>query len=102
MMVFSVVAQTVLWQDQLVTRVRKNLNDKTLFNPKAGRCYIYSKADDMVHWEDVKEHAEESKAMGWPNVEELRFKSSPHCGHIRGHEQEYWGAVLATWKTAAK
>ncbi|KAF2816086.1 DUF829-domain-containing protein [Mytilinidion resinicola] len=100
-MVFSVVAQTLTWQEQIVTGLRKNLLDKSLFNPSASRCYIYSKADEMVWWKDVQEHASEARATGWHNVEEVVFESSAHCGHMRTHEKEYWDAVLTTWKTGA-
>ncbi|KAF2492369.1 hypothetical protein BU16DRAFT_111782 [Lophium mytilinum] len=97
-MAIVAIAQTVTGQDQLVTRLRKGLHNKSLFSPSASRCYIYSKSDEVVGWKDIHDHAFEARALGWPEVEELVFESSSHCGHVRGHEEEYWSAVLATWK----
>ena len=60
-------------------------------------CYFYSKADKMCHWEDVKEHAEKAKAMGW-SVKEFVFDGSGHCAHFSKDEDKYAKAVKSLWQ----
>lgn len=55
-------------------------------------CLIYSKADRMCDWRDVKEHAEESGKRGW-RVEEVVFEDSGHCAHLLKDEVRYTKAV---------
>lgn len=60
-------------------------------------CYFYSKADKMCHWEDIKEHAEKAKAMGW-SVKEFVFEGSGHCAHFSKDEDKYANAVKSLWQ----
>ena len=60
-------------------------------------CYFYSKADRMCHWEEVKEHAETAKAMGW-SVKEMVFEGSGHCAHFPKDEDKYAKAVKSLWQ----
>jgi hypothetical protein len=85
--------------ENAITIIRRNLISKHFFNSSAARCYLYSKADELVAWQDVEEHADEAEAEGW-SVSRTVFEDTPHAGHIRGSENErkYWAAVDLTWK----
>lgn len=78
-------------------RLRLGLSDKRLFAKEAPRLYAYSKADRMVWWEDVEEHANAAEDAGW-EVDRVRFEESPHAGHILEDGERYWGAVRRTWE----
>jgi hypothetical protein len=75
----------------------RQLNNPTLFDLKTPRVYLYSKADEMVGWEEVEEHADDAEGLG-RHVKKVRFETSAHTGHIREDEGAYWGAVLEAWK----
>ena len=79
-----------------VERLRAGLNDKRLFPAEAPRLYIYSKADEMVWWEDVEEHAKAAEDLGW-KVERASFEGSAHVGHMLEDGERYWDAVKRTW-----
>ncbi|KAG7448569.1 uncharacterized protein BT62DRAFT_965002 [Guyanagaster necrorhizus] len=78
-----------------------------LYNPRVlpwvdertPRLYMYSRADDMVPWEQIREHAERTKSLGW-NVRTEIFEDSPHVAHARTHPEQYWGAVKRLWDDA--
>jgi len=76
-----------------VSTVRQRLNDKTLFELRMPRVYIYSKADEMVHWDDVHDHADDARRKGYERLVEVVFDRSGHCAHIREDEDKYWKAV---------
>ncbi|KAF1968453.1 hypothetical protein BU23DRAFT_262408 [Bimuria novae-zelandiae CBS 107.79] len=80
--------------------IRRQLNNPTLFDKRAPRVYLYSKADEMVGDDEVESHAELSEAQGW-KVTRVRFEKSPHAGHVRENEGRYWDAVQAAWKEGA-
>lgn len=84
----------------LVERLRQGLNDKDIFSQYAPRCYLYSKADEMVRWESVKEHAKEAGELGFKDVETIRFEYSPHARHIMEDAEKYWSAVKELWERA--
>ena len=69
----------------------------TKVESKGRVCYLYSKADRMCHWEDIKEHAEKAKAMGW-SVKEIVFEGSGHCAHFPKDEDKYAKAVKSLWQ----
>lgn len=60
-------------------------------------CYVFSKADRMVEWTDVIEHADAARSKGWL-VRELMFEDSSHCNHLSKHEREYFEAMQDIWK----
>ncbi|OCK87083.1 uncharacterized protein K441DRAFT_489475, partial [Cenococcum geophilum 1.58] len=86
----------LLGVENVVQRLRLGLSDKRLFAEEAPRLYAYSKADRMVWWEDVEEHAKAAEDAEW-EVERVRFEESPHAGHILEDGERYWGAVRRTW-----
>lgn len=59
-------------------------------------CLIYSKADRMCEWTDVRAHAEESRRMGW-GVREVVFEDSAHCAHFLMDPGRYTEAVQGMW-----
>ncbi|KAE9987782.1 hypothetical protein EG328_001597 [Venturia inaequalis] len=82
----------ILGGENVITRVRRELNDPLLFPTGARRVYIYSKTDEMVDWETVEEHASEAEGDG-VDVERERFGNSRHVGHMMEDFDRYWGAV---------
>ncbi|KAJ7470786.1 hypothetical protein FB451DRAFT_1135118 [Mycena latifolia] len=66
---------------------------------RSPRLYIYSKADDMVPWTDIEEHAARAASDGL-DVRRLRFDNSAHVAHARVHPEEYWAAVKKVWADA--
>jgi hypothetical protein len=75
----------------------RELNDETVFDVKVPRVYLYSRADQMVLFEEADEHADVAEGKGW-DVTRVRFENSSHCGHLREDEAKYWGAVMEAWK----
>lgn len=78
---------------------RRAANDPNFTDASAKRLYLYSKEDDIIHWEDIEEHAAEARQKGW-NVSAEVFDGTPHVGHMRGHPDQYWAAISAAWKEA--
>jgi hypothetical protein len=81
----------------IITKTRNALNDDRIWDAKAPRCYLYSKADSLISWRDIEEHGLEAEKIG-ARAELVRFEGSAHCAHMRGDEERYWGAVVGTWK----
>lgn len=77
--------------------ITRELNDKSLFNSGVPRVYLYSRADQMVLFEEVDEHADIAKSKGW-DVAKVQFEKSAHCGHLREDEAKYWAAIMEAWK----
>jgi hypothetical protein len=78
--------------ENVITRVRRELNDSLLFPTEARRVYLYSKTDEMVDWETVEEHAMEAEEDGC-QVERERFGNSKHVGHMMEDYDRYWAAI---------
>jgi pimeloyl-ACP methyl ester carboxylesterase len=79
--------------EDTITRLRKQLNDHKLFSPDVPRLYIYSKADQLVPYQDVKSHADDAKMKGYRATSEVLFETSAHCAHAMAHKEQYWQAV---------
>ncbi|ORY08219.1 indole-diterpene biosynthesis protein-like protein PaxU [Clohesyomyces aquaticus] len=60
-------------------------------------CYVFSKKDDHVDWEDVTSHAEEARGKGW-EVREVECRDTEHCNHIQKYRMEYFEAVRRVWE----
>jgi hypothetical protein len=75
----------------------RELNDEAVFNNHVPRVYLYSRADQMVGFEEADEHAEIARSKGW-DVTKVQFEKSAHCGHVREDEAKYWAAVMDAWK----
>jgi hypothetical protein len=63
----------------------------------AAKLYLYSKADDIISWRDIEEHAADAVSKGY-DVELRMFEDTPHVGHMKGHPEMYWGAIADRWK----
>ncbi|KAK0192650.1 hypothetical protein F5146DRAFT_1136476 [Armillaria mellea] len=78
-----------------------------LYNPhvlrwvdeRTPRLYVYSRADDMVPWDQVQQHAERTRGLGWDVRTEV-FEDSPHVAHARAYPERYWHAVKSLWNDA--
>ncbi|KAF2821359.1 hypothetical protein CC86DRAFT_103083 [Ophiobolus disseminans] len=73
------------------------LNDENVFNMDVPRVYLYSRADEMVGFEEADEHAKTAESKGW-DVTRVHFEKSAHCGHVREDEVKYWAAIMEAWK----
>lgn len=79
--------------EDAITKIRKQLNDHKLFSPDVPRLYIYSKVDQLVPYQDVKNHAEVARFKGYRATSEVLFEGSAHCAHAVVHKEQYWEAV---------
>ncbi|KAI1095258.1 hypothetical protein F5B19DRAFT_372426 [Rostrohypoxylon terebratum] len=61
------------------------------------RSYIYGKADIMVDWKHVENHADQAAAKGFA-VRREKFDSSPHVAHMRTCSDRYWMIIQETWE----
>lgn len=87
------LALFVTGAEDAITRIRIQLNDHKLFNPGVPRLYIYSKADKLVPYQDVKSHVDDAKVKGYRATSEVLFETSAHCAHAMAHKEQYWEAV---------
>lgn len=70
-----------------------------IWDAKVSRLYMYSKADEVVSWEDVRDHAKEAREVkGFESVREEVFEKAPHVGLPREDFGRYWGVVEGWWK----
>ncbi|KAJ8108230.1 hypothetical protein OPT61_g8319 [Boeremia exigua] len=74
----------------------REMNNEEIFDNRVPRVYLYSRADKMVGYEEVEEHAAIAKRKGW-DVTMVTFEKSAHCGHVREDEGKYWKAILEAW-----
>lgn len=58
--------------------------------------YIYSGRDELVHAQDVEEHAEKAEKGGY-EVLKVRYLESAHAGHLLQDEGRFWGNVVRLW-----
>jgi hypothetical protein len=83
-------------ENNVISKTRNRINDEKYWNVKAPRCYLYSEADNMIHWEDVRDHLDAAASAGVP-VCAMRFANSEHCRHADKSKEAYWEAVVETW-----
>jgi hypothetical protein len=79
-------------RENVITRVRRELNDPAFFPIGAKKIFLYSPLDAMVGWEDVERNAKEAEQAGY-SVQMVKFDESKHVGHIMEDPERYWGAV---------
>ncbi|MCJ1420213.1 hypothetical protein MMC32_006570 [Xylographa parallela] len=87
---------TVTGGTNTVDRVWKEINNPDLISVQAIREYIYSKADRLVFWKDVEDHADEAEAKGY-QVKKERFEDTGHVAHMRLEYERYWSEIAALW-----
>ncbi|KAK4215552.1 hypothetical protein QBC37DRAFT_121486 [Rhypophila decipiens] len=96
--VFCIV---VGYDNNLISKTRRSLNDTGLWEVGRDipRTYLFSESDDLIFWKDVEDHGVASADVNGARSLLVRFKSTGHCGHARGNEEIYWGAVMRTWES---
>ncbi|KAM7207897.1 Eukaryotic protein of unknown function (DUF829) domain containing protein [Naviculisporaceae sp. PSN 640] len=96
--VFCIV---VGYDNNLISKTRRALNDNSLWEVGSNipRTYLFSESDDLIFWKDVEDHGVTSAQTCGARSLLVRFKNTGHCGHARGNEEIYWGAVKRTWET---
>ena len=82
-------------REDMVTKLRRLLNDPTLFPSTVPRLYMYSRQDQMVGYTAVHSHAEDSRKMGYQSVEEVVFTKAPHCALPTEDSARYWNSIQA-------
>ncbi|MCJ1405566.1 hypothetical protein MMC11_008794 [Xylographa trunciseda] len=95
----ALMRRTLLDAETVCTRVEGEVEKRGDGERQEGvrrGCYLYSDADAMVEWTDIRDHAAEARSLGW-EVREVRFTNSPHCGHLAVHEERYVKAVEEVW-----
>jgi hypothetical protein len=80
-----------------VTKSRSQLLDPKLFDLTTPRCYLYSKNDALIAWQDIYEHAGESMEQSG-SVTEIIFETSGHVDHARQEPERYWDALTTVWR----
>lgn len=89
------------YENNLVSRSRRELLDPELFSPAIPRCYLYSKSDTLVAWQDIYEHASELiKRNGC--LTEAIFEHSEHVSHAKAEPDRYWSTVRTFWVHSQK
>jgi hypothetical protein len=98
---------TLMWirhhvfrQENIITKVRRQLIDPELFPTAAQRVYIYSKTDEMVGWEHVEWNAKQAAQNGY-SVRTERYENSKHVGHLMKDSDRYWDAVRGALRSRA-
>lgn len=79
-----------------VKHLRAHLNDPAVLGT-ARRLYLYSKADQVVRWEDVEAHIEDARAHHGLCAQGVAFDDSPHCALVRDHSCGYWKTIASYW-----
>ncbi|KAK0716098.1 hypothetical protein B0H67DRAFT_257111 [Lasiosphaeris hirsuta] len=77
------------------------VSDPAFSTTAARKLYLYSKEDDIIHWQDIEAHAALSRARGYAVDAEV-FDGTSHVGHMRKHPEQYWTAITRTWREAVK
>ena len=104
--VFRILSSILTWAGLLLARLYgklrgikppsqravEALNDTSLIDIGAKKCYLYSETDELIPWKDVEEHAAEAKQRGW-EVSWEKFIGSAHVSHMRTDPKRYWEIV---------
>ena len=83
----------------VLTKMREELNTSTLFRVEVPRLYVYSIKDYVVGWQEIEEHIDDAKRLGY-KVDTEKFLDTGHAGHLIGHDERYWRCVKRLWDTA--
>lgn len=73
------------------------VNNPAIADVSTRRLYLYSKEDDIIHWEDIEWHANDAAKRGFVVDSEI-FEGTPHVGHMRRYPERYWDAIAESWK----
>lgn len=107
MLIFVLSLLGVMWVvhralrlENKIDRLRRLLNDPQLSPLDAQRCYVYSKSDKLVKWEDVEEHADDAERRGY-HVRREKFDGSEHVSHMKMDKVKYWSAIERFWNSSS-
>ncbi len=92
----SLSRRTLLDKDTVQGRWEADSGEAEAAVTPGRACYLYSKADQMCDWRDVRDHAEDARKKGL-QVEEVVFEGSAHCAHFSADEARYVEAVKGVW-----
>ena len=95
LLVVTVLIYKLINAENVIDRARRLLNDPAITS--GNRCYIYSKEDRLVGWQDVEDHSHDAERKGY-KVERVRFEGSDHVGHMRMDSQKYWSTIEEMWE----
>lgn len=87
------------FDDNPISKTRRQLLNTDYFDLKAPRCYLYSLSDGIVAWEDIKQHLYDSKDRETPVIE-IVFYETEHCEHARTEPEQYRKSVMQVWQKA--
>ena len=94
---FTMILDVVLHREKKMAVLCRELNNEDVFDNTVPRVYVYSRADEIVTFEDVEEHADIAESKGW-DVTRVHFSNSAHCGHVREDEAKYWATIMEAWR----
>lgn len=80
----------------VVASLRQRLNDTLLFSTRSSRVYLCSSTDLMVPLEDVVEHYESARTVGY-DAKLVEFDRSAHVSHVLKDPGLYWNAIEDVW-----
>jgi hypothetical protein len=96
---FNLVTRNALGTDAIETMRGKI---ESMFPVKeVRRCYVYSKEDELIKWEDVEEHAglaQEAEGEEGGKRVTLELFSGPHVAHLKGERKRYTEVVRRLWE----
>ncbi|KAL6234442.1 hypothetical protein BDW75DRAFT_212213 [Aspergillus navahoensis] len=75
-----------------ISEMKRQLNDSLVISARVPRLYLFSKADETIHWEEVQAHLDDARVRGYC-VLSVVFHKSPHCALVVEDEKRYWGAI---------
>lgn len=84
--------------ENVVDKARRQLLNQHFLDSHVPRLYLYSKADELVGWQDVADHAEAARKSGVKDVHEVVFEKSSHVNHVKEDEERYWKGVVDSAK----
>jgi len=99
---FRAIRTKIFGMTPLFTRLMNALAAPSIlpwFDKSTPRLYVYSRADEMVPFDEVKLHVARVREVGL-NVKEEVFEDSPHVAHARTEPVRYWNAVQEAWASA--
>jgi hypothetical protein len=85
------------YENNPVSRARRQLLDSRLFDISIPRCYMYSKLDRLIAWEDINEHVRSARGQG-SVVLDYVFETSGHVDHAKVDPDRYWSGVKSVWQ----
>jgi hypothetical protein len=93
--IWFIAERLTKWKN-IVRMAYEGLNEKALFPDSAARLYLYSLADELIHWKHIERHADEARNV-CHEVWRVRYTRTPHVYHMFQDRRKYWDAVMGLW-----